>query len=113
LAWHHVVHARICIERAKPWQAEYWISGVRDQVLALACLRLGLPTSYAKGADALPVEVTSGLEAALVRSLAPEELRRALREAATQLLGELEATDPVLARRLEGPIGELADLPGL
>jgi hypothetical protein len=113
LAWHHVLHARICIERAKPWQAEYWISGVRDQVLALACLRLGLPTIYAKGADALPIEVTSGLEAALVRSLAPRELQRALHEAATQLLAELEATDPVLARGLEGPIGELANLPGL
>jgi Nucleotidyltransferase domain len=113
LAWHHVLHARICIERGKPWQAEYWISGVRDQVLALACLRLGQPTAYAKGADALPVAVTGGLEAALVRSLAPGELRRALRVAATRLLVELEAGDPVQARRLEGPIRELADLAGV
>lgn len=110
LAWHHVLHARICIERGKPWQAECWISGIRDQTLALACLRLGAPTAYAKGADALPVEVTGGLEDALVRSLGLEELRRALRVAATRLLGELHAADPVQAQRLEGPIGELADL---
>jgi hypothetical protein len=38
LAWHHVGHARSCIERDKPWQAEYRTSGVRDQTLALACL---------------------------------------------------------------------------
>jgi hypothetical protein len=113
LAWHHVLHARICIERQQPWQAEYWISGIRDQTLALACRRLGAPTAYAKGADALPVAVTGGLEDALVCSLEPEELRRALRVAAMRLLGELDATDPVQAQRLQGPIGELADLPGL
>ena len=113
LAWHHVLHARICIERAKPWQAEYWISGIRDKTLALASLRLGAPTAYAKGADALPVEVTGGLEAALVRSLAPGELRRALRVAASRLLVELEAIDPVQAQRLEGPLRELADLAGV
>src|SRR5437588_3083617 len=41
LGWHHVLHAHSCIERHKPWQAEYWISGIRDHALALACLRLG------------------------------------------------------------------------
>jgi len=111
LAWHHVMHARSCIERDKPWQAEYWISGIRDQTLALACLRFEKPTAYAKGADALPSTVTSELADALVRTLAPEELRRARRVAATQLLGELYATDPGRAQRLEQPIRELADLP--
>jgi hypothetical protein len=109
LAWHHVLHARSCIERHKPWQAEYWISGIRDQTLALACRRLGEPTDYAKGADALPTAVTGELEDALVRSLEPEELRRALRVAATRLIPELYATDPNQAHRLEGPIRELAE----
>jgi hypothetical protein len=110
LAWHHVLHARSCIERHQPWQAEYWISGIRDQTLALACLRFGQPPDYAKGADAVPVAVTGELEDALVHSLELEELRRALRVAATRLLLELSATDAVQARRLEGPIRELADL---
>ena len=110
LGWHHVLHARSCIERHKPWQAEYWISGIRDQTLALACLRLGEPAHYAKGADALPAEVRGGLEDALVRSLELNELRRALRVAATGLLLELAATDAAQAQRLERPIRELADL---
>ena len=38
LSWHHVFHARSCIERNKPWQAEYWISEVRNHMIALACL---------------------------------------------------------------------------
>jgi hypothetical protein len=73
---------------------------------------LGEPATYAKGADALPVPVTGELEAALVRSLAPGELRRALRVAAARLIRELYETDAVQAQRLERPIRELADLPG-
>lgn len=49
-AWHHALHANASIERGRAWQAEYWISGVRDQVVALACVRLGQPTWYARGA---------------------------------------------------------------
>jgi hypothetical protein len=108
LCWHHVLHARSCIERGKPWQAEWLVSGIRDHVLALAALRLGHPTSFAKGADLVPPEVTEPLEAALVRSLEPAELRRALAAAAGAVLAELRRTDPVLADRLGPTIEELA-----
>jgi predicted nucleotidyltransferase len=47
------------IERRRWWQAEYWISGVRDQVLALASLRLGYPAAHARGAHLLPSQVTA------------------------------------------------------
>ncbi|MFD5319011.1 nucleotidyltransferase domain-containing protein [Streptomyces sp. NPDC127098] len=103
-AWHHVLHARAAIERDAPWLAEYWISGVRDQTLALACLRLGLPTGYAKGADRLPAAVTRPLEEALVRGLGAAELRRALAAATGALLDELRATDEGLTERLAGPL---------
>jgi predicted nucleotidyltransferase len=106
LAWHHVLHAHACIERGKPWQAEYWISGARDQVLALACLRLGHATVYAKGADLLPPELTAPLEATLVRSLDEAELRRALAASAAALVAELERTDAALAARLR-PLADL------
>lgn len=46
-----MLHAGNCIERGLPWQAEYWISTVRDHAITLACIRLGYPTSYATGAD--------------------------------------------------------------
>jgi hypothetical protein len=108
LAWHHVLHARICIERRQWWQAEYWISGVRDHTLALACLRFGLPAVYAKGIDALPHEVTAPFEDALVRALTLAELWRALGVAAMQLLGELREADAELASRLEDSLRELA-----
>lgn len=41
--WLYALHARSSIARNRSWQAEYMISGIRDQVLALACLRHGLP----------------------------------------------------------------------
>jgi hypothetical protein len=108
LSWHHVLHARICIERNKLWQAEYWISGVRDHALTLACLRFGQPARYAKGVDGLPSEVTTRFEDALVRALTPSELWRALGVAAAQLLRELWEADADLARRLESPLLKLA-----
>jgi hypothetical protein len=58
----------------------------------------------------LPAAVTGELEDALVRTLELEELRRALRVAATRLLLELHTTDADQAGRLEQPIRVLADL---
>src|SRR4051794_23891308 len=106
LAWHHLLHARMCIERGKVWQAEWLISGVRDHVLALACLRLGLATRFAKGADQLPPEAAA-LEGTLVRSLEPAELRRALSAAVEAYAAELRQSDPAVAARLEPMLGEL------
>ena len=110
-AWHHALHARACIERRRRWQAEHWISALRDQVLALACLRLRYPVSYAKGAHLLPSALTGPLEAALVASLDPAELRRALGAAITALAAEVERTDPALAIRLNPMLTELSAPP--
>jgi hypothetical protein len=45
------------------------VSGVRDHVLALACLRHGLPAAQGRGMDGLPPAVTAIIAGALVRSL--------------------------------------------
>src|SRR5215218_1417657 len=100
MAWLHALHARTCIERGKVWQAEYMISGVRDHVLALACVRHGVPAVQGRGMDSLPAEVTAPVTAALVRSLDEAELRRAFASACELLLVEIEAVDADLARRL-------------
>ena len=44
-AVHHALRARFCIERGSYWQAEYWISSIRDYALAIACRQRGLPAS--------------------------------------------------------------------
>jgi hypothetical protein len=110
LGWHHLLHARACIERGKPWQAEHWISALRGQVLALACLRLGHPIGYAKGANVLPPKLRASLVPTLVCSLEEAELRRALAAAAVALAAELERTDADLATRLRPLLSEFSEV---
>lgn len=108
LVWHHVLHARSSIERGRPWQAEYWISAVRNLVLTLASHRHGEPTIYAEGVDALPTSVTSPLEGTLVHSLDERDLSRALQNVAQAAMKVLAAHDRDLTKRLETPLLELA-----
>lgn len=107
LAWHHVLRAHAAIGRARPWQAEYRISGIRDQVLRLACHRLGRPASEATGADDLPGEITDALRDGLVRTLDTDELHRALAVLAPALLCEIFEFDPGLADRLAAALSAL------
>ena len=100
LVWHHAFHAWICLRRDRWWQAEHWISAIRDQVITLACLRLGHPAAYAKGAHLLPEEITDSLTATLVRSLTKSELERALTAAVNLATAELERSDAGAAARL-------------
>lgn len=108
MAWLHALHARSSIARGRVWQAEYMVSGVRDHVLALACLRHGLPATQGRGVDRLPPEVTAGFTGTLVRTPDRAELTRAFRAATDLLLVETGHVDPGLAARLAGPLRELA-----
>ncbi|MGH3839839.1 MAG: nucleotidyltransferase domain-containing protein [Pseudonocardiaceae bacterium] len=108
MGWLYALHARSSIARGRVWQAEYMISGVRDHVLALACLRHGVPAVQGRGMDSLPSEITGGLTAALVCSLDIAELGRTLGVIIEALLGEIELVDAGLANRLTGPLRELA-----
>jgi hypothetical protein len=85
---HHAVRARVCVERTRYWQAEYWTSGVRDHALMMACRRVGLPAHYGRGFDGLPDEIRSVAAAALVASVDRREVLRALRRGADLLLSE-------------------------
>jgi hypothetical protein len=107
MGWLYALHARSSIARGKVWQAEYMISGVRDHVLALACLRHGVPASQGRGMDQLPPAITTPLAAALVRSLDAAELTRAFRAAVEALLTEIREVEPDLATRLTDPLMQL------
>ena len=82
------LHARACIERGRPWQAEHYVGAVRDRALALACLRHGLPAVQARGYDDLPAATLAAFEATHVRSLDPGALRGALAAAMRALVDE-------------------------
>jgi hypothetical protein len=97
-AVHHALRARFCIERGRYWQAEYWISGVRDYALSLACRRRDLPARFGRGFDDLPAEVRDPFREALVRSLERDELLRALAAAIAGLLREAEDVRELAAK---------------
>ena len=107
LAWLYALHARSSIARGKFWQAEYMISAMRDQVLALACVHRGLTAREGRGMDRLPVEVTAPLQDALVRSLDTDELLRAFRVIMSGLVREMRSFEQELAVRLEQTLHDL------
>jgi hypothetical protein len=107
LIWHHAWHAHVSIERDRGWQAEHWISTMREHVITLACVRLDYPAAHAKGAHLLPRRLATALETTLVRSLSEAELRRALAAVISVVTGELPCCDPALAARLEPMLAEL------
>jgi hypothetical protein len=104
MGWLYALHARSSIARGKVWQAEYMISGVRDHVLMLACLRHGVPHFQERGLHLLPEATTTAVEGTLVRSLEPAELQRAFRASVDVLLAEVAYADDPLAVRLGRPL---------
>ena len=91
----YALHARVCIERGRVWQAEHYVGAVRDHALSLACLRQGLPAVQARGYDDLSAETLARFEAAHVGAVEPGALRAALAASVLALMrGGVEARLP-------------------
>ena len=105
--WLYAIHVRSSIARGRPWQALHMIDTMREQVIMLACLRLGLSWREGRGADLLPAEVLTRLEATIVTSLRGTDLVRVFSALVTLLVDEVERLDPELASRLREPMGVL------
>jgi hypothetical protein len=104
MGWLYALHSRTSIARDHLWQAQLMISGVRDNSLALACIRHGLPAVHGRGLDLLPRGVTAQFEGSLVHGLNRDELSRALQVVVQGFLSEVRNADPELAGRLEAPL---------
>lgn len=107
MGWLYALHARSSLARGRRWQAVHMLDGLREQVVALACVRFGLPAHQGRGVDDLSPEETDLLADALVVSLEPTDLHRAFASAARLLLSETRHVDGGLASRLASPIEEL------
>jgi predicted nucleotidyltransferase len=107
LGWISALHARTSIARNRPLQALYWLNGLRDQIVSLACLRFGLPEKEGRGVDQLPAELRRQLADTIVRSTEPAELVRALGLLVDALITEIHAIDEQHADRLRAVLLEL------
>ncbi|HJW50161.1 MAG TPA: hypothetical protein VJ726_12155, partial [Candidatus Limnocylindria bacterium] len=94
--------------RGRLWQAEYMVSAMRDQALALACLRHGEDAREGRGLDMLPAEVRDRFASALMRDLTVDEIGRAFRAVTDLALEETRHVDAVLERRIEPVMTALA-----
>lgn len=107
MAWLYALHVRSSLARGRLWQAEYMLSGMRDHVLALACVRHGLPAREARGVDDLPGDVTLSIAPTLVSRLEPDTIGRAFTATIAAMLDETRLVDAGLASRLAGPLNAL------
>lgn len=107
--WLYALHVRSAAGRGHLWQAEFMLSAMRDTVLALACLRHGLPAAHAKGVHQLPAAIIEELDGALVSRLTVSEIARAYRVVCRTFLAEAEIGGALIAERIRGPLLAIAD----
>ena len=104
MAWLYALHVRSSIARGRRLQAEHMLSGMRDNVLALACKRHGVAAVQGRGLDDLPEELQAQAAGCLPHSLEPAELKRAFRATTDILLDEIRYADATLAAKLTAPL---------
>lgn len=109
MAWLYALHVRSSLERGRRLQAEYMLSGMRNQIGELTCLRCGVIAAQGRGLDELPVAERDTAAACLPRSLEPSELKRAFQNAMQALLEEIRHLDRELEGRLSGPLRDMVE----
>lgn len=109
LGWLYALHVRSSLARGRVWQAETMLGHLRGAVLALACLRHGLPAAEGRGLDDLPA--VDLLPAGLPTALDPPELYRAFAACVERLLAEAAHVDPAVTTRLTPLLRTLTDPP--
>lgn len=95
---HHLLRARVCIERDRLWQAAYWINEARNYSLTIACLNNGLNTAYGRGFDDLPPDMFDLFRDSFMKELNREELMRSLRIIVSALPEVSEETNKLSER---------------
>jgi hypothetical protein len=107
MAWLYALHVRSSLARDRVLQAEYMLSGMRNHICELACLRCGVTPHQGRGLDDLPESEQDTAATCIPRSLEPSELKRAFRIAMQALLEEVRQVDDEVAIKLSGPLNEI------
>ena len=110
LGWLHALHVRSALSRGRWWQAAIMLDGVRDHVVALACLRHGLPPHQGRGVDGLPDAELRALAESRAHGIEHDELVRSHGALLELLSDEISRHDGELARRLATPMRLLAEM---
>jgi hypothetical protein len=109
MGWLYALHARAAIARKRLLQAEMMLAELRSQVLALACIRLGLNPVHGREAHHLPAELTGALIASHPARLRTEDLSRSLCATVEVYLDEVSQHNPRLAESLRPALRSLTN----
>lgn len=109
MAWLYALHVRSSLERGRLLQTEYMLSGMRNHVFELACLRCGVVAHQGRGLDDLPCAEQDAVATCLPSSLEPSALRRAFQYTMEALVREIRQVDAEMERRVGGVLREIAE----
>jgi hypothetical protein len=107
MAWLYALHVRSSLARGRTLQAEYMLSGMRNHVFELTCLRCGTIAHQGRGLDDLPTAERANAAACLPESLEPAKLQRAFQNTMQALLQEIRHADPELEARLSSALNAM------
>jgi hypothetical protein len=109
MAWLYALHVRSSLARGRVLQAEYMLSGMRNHVLELTCIRCGVIPQQGRGLDDLPASERATAATCLPQSLAPAALQRAFQNTMKALLDEIRLRSDDTERKLAGVLQEMAE----
>ena len=107
MAWLYALHVRSSLARGRNLQTEYMLSGMRNHVCELACLRCGVIAQQGRGLDDLPASEKETAATCLPQSLERAELQRAFQATMQALLKEIRHVDSALESRLSAPLNAM------
>ena len=109
MAWLYALHVRSSIARGRSLQADYMLSGMRNHVFELTCLRCSVIAHQGRGLDDLPQSERNTAAACLPQSLELAELKRAFQNTMRILVREIDEVDNELATRLSAPLNSMTE----
>lgn len=90
MAWLYALHVRSSLARGRLLQAEYTLSGMRNHVFELICLRCGVIAQQGRGLDDLPATERAVAGACLPGALEPSALKRGFQKTMEVLVREIQ-----------------------
>lgn len=115
MSWLYALHLRSAVGRGRSWQALWMLDGIRNQVIALLCVRYELPAAEGRGVDRLPLAVLSELADTLPKDIDTASIIHSARRLVLLLVQEAERQSLLVPVGLAQVLEELTSdsTPGL
>jgi hypothetical protein len=108
MAWLYALHVRSSLARGRVLQAEYMLSGMRNNVFELTCLRCRVIPQQGRGLDDLPAPEQAAATECIPRSVETSELKRAFQNTMELMVREMQHVDSELAGKLVTVLRDVA-----